>query len=1338
MKLTIQRLESLLPEALAADRYAVGREIDRLKRSGFGTESSDKVKKSLLRLEKQLQVSINKKAWRKDNRPDPACNPDLPIAAKTDAIIDAIAKNRAVIISGETGSGKTTQIPKFCLAAGRGIDGKIGSTQPRRIAAVTVSRRIAEELGEEVGRSVGYKIRFKDKTSPDGFIKIMTDGILLAETQNDPQLNEYDTIIVDEAHERSLNIDFILGVLKTLIKRRNDLKLIITSATIDTEKFSKAFDHAPVIEVSGRMYPVQVRYFPADPDVPESEEQTHVERAVRAFETLHQESPGGDLLIFMPTEQDIRATCELIEGRNYKGLTILPLFARLPASEQLRVFAPAAARKVIVATNIAETCITIPGIKYVIDTGLARISRYTPRTRITALPITAVSQSSAEQRKGRCGRVANGVCIRLFSQEDFQSRPVFTLPEILRANLAEVILRMMALKLGDIADFPFLDRPEPKSIRDGFDLLIELGAIAPDSARKRSGGKHRYMLTKTGKLMAKLPVDPRLSRMLIAAQAQGCMPEMTVIAAALSIQDPRERPLEKAAAADQVHRAFHDPGSDFITLLNMWNSYHQAWDSGKTAGQNFKQAKTFCKAHLLSFKRMREWIDIHGQLTQILKDYRLGDRRQPESVGHDRLGGSDEYTPLYAAIHRSILSGFLANIAVKKEKNFFQAAKGREVMIFPGSTLFNRPKTWVVAAEMVETSRLFARTVANIDSAWLEDLGKDLCKYTYLEPHWERNRDEVVAYQQVSLFGLIIVPRRPVSYGRINPAEATDIFIRCALVQGDVKAKLAFMRHNQSLIDDVKDMEDRLRRRDILVSEDALFEFYQKRLQGCYNLKILRHLIEQNGGDDFLRMKPEDVRHYWPDKAELALFPDTIDLGNQSFDCTYSFRPGKTEDGVTVKIPLPDAAVVPAAAMDWLVPGFFHEKITALIKGLPKAFRKQLVPITRTVAVIVDEMPKAESSLITALSSFIFNRFGVDIPAAAWSEKLLPEHLKMRMAITGPNGEELRAARDPAILYQDVPDPDSQKEPSEIQAARQQWEKSGITRWDFPDLPETIIIVGKNMDKWLLYPGLEKGSSGGKPGLNLRLFRNRDQALQTHKEGVAVLFANYFSQDLKFLKKALNLPRELQKSADYFGGAGRFENLLYDTVLNTLFCKNIRSKKAFSSQAESVAPVILSSGRALLDQSVIVLETYHEVRTTLYQLETAHSQSTMAVQFLNTLRAELSRLVPETFVQLYDMGRFVHLVRYIKAVAIRAQRALVNFEKDQAKAGDVLTFSDRLNSMLQEFSSKVSREKRAAIEEFFWLIEEYKVSLFAQELKTAVPVSKKRLEKQLKQIEQMV
>ncbi|MEA1947108.1 MAG: ATP-dependent RNA helicase HrpA [Thermodesulfobacteriota bacterium] len=1299
----------------------------------------------MARLEKRLQTSIKKKSWRKTNRPKLIYNDALPIFSKKDEIIDSISKNRVVIISGETGSGKTTQIPKFCLAAGRGINGKIGCTQPRRIAATTVSRRIAQELGEKLGRSVGYKIRFKNKTSPHAFIKIMTDGILLAETQNDPHLNEYDTIIVDEAHERSLNIDFILGILKTLIKKRKDLKIVITSATIDTKKFSTAFDNAPVIEVSGRMYPVEIRYSAIDSKLEENNEQTHIEMAVNAIDNLQIKSRSGDILVFMPTEQDIRETCELIKARNYKNTVIFPLFARLAGSEQSKVFSHIPSRKIIIATNIAETSITIPGIKYVIDTGLARISRYTPRSRTTSLPVTAISKSSANQRKGRCGRVENGVCIRLFSEQEFEKRPVFTPPEILRANLAEVILRMISLKLGDISDFPFIDRPASKSIQDGFDLLYELGAIVPEPRQKKSKAKTPFSITEKGKLMAKMPVDPRISRMLIEAQTQGCLEEITVIAAALSISDPRERPAEKAQEANQIHKAFNDMSSDFITLINIWRKYHRIRQKEKTT----KSIKKFCKTHFLSFKRMREWRDIHAQLSEVLREYGLDDNKhrakdvrikqstpaQPSKAKHPDQ--HSEFGSLYTSIHKSILSGFLSNIAVKKEKNIFQATKGKEVMIFPGSTLFNTSKTWVVAAEMVETSRLFARTCANINSDWLEKLGENLCKYTYLHPHWGRNRGEVVASEQVSLFGLIIVPQRPVSYGRIDPDQASDIFIQSALVNGDIEKKFDFMLHNQKLIDEVGGMEDKVRKRDILVSDAELFEFYHKRLKGCYDIRILSKHIKQKESDLFLRMKLEDILRYHPDEKKLSLYPDSINLGDHGFDCVYKFDPGKNQDGATVKIPLSYAPMVPSGSLDWLVPGLYREKITALIKGLPKVFRKKLVPIANTVDGIIDEMPKTQRSLITELGNFIYNRFGLDIPASAWPWDLLPDHLKMRISITDHKGKELCAGRDPSILRRNISGKTDPKESSKIESARKKWERTGITGWDFPDLPESISIIAGNKSKWVVYPGLQKASQQ-KKSVNLRLFLHPDQALDSHKEGVTRLFAIYFSKDLKFLKKALTLPKKNEKMANYFGGAKRLEKKLFESIINTLFCKNIRSKDAFYSYAESVAPAILPRGRELLDRSMSVLEAYHETRTVLYNLEIAHRTNRTALQFLKDLREELKKLVPETFMDLYDTERLIHLIRYIKTIDFRARRALVYFEKDRAKSKEVRFFTERLNKLLQELSPAASTEKKAAVEEYFWLIEEYKVSIFAQELKTPVRISKKRLEKKLKEIERMV
>ena len=1326
----IRKLENLCAKALAGDRQNFRREIGRLKK----LRDAEKRAERLAELEIRMQASAEQRRIRKRNRPRPTYNPDLPIVARRDEIIEAIRKHRVVIISGETGSGKTTQIPKFCLDAGRGIDGKIGCTQPRRIAAMTVSARIAEELGEDLGKSVGYKIRFQDKSSADAYIKIMTDGILLAEAQGDNRLREYDTLIVDEAHERSLNIDFVLGILKTLVNTRRDLKLIITSATIDTEKFSKAFDDAPIIEVSGRMFPVEMRYLQPDgksdkrsaEKKSEDEEQSYVELAVKAIDRLQQESPyGGDILVFMPTEQDIRECCEMIGGRNYTGVTVLPLFARLSAGEQSRVFAKMPGRKIIVATNVAETSVTIPGIKFVVDTGLARISQYSPRSRTTALPVSPVSKSSADQRAGRCGRVQHGVCIRLYSEEDYENRPRFTLPEILRSNLAEVILRMIALKLGDIKEFPFIDRPADKSIQDGFNLLEELGAIV--RAEKKEGEEKPvpYVLTERGSTMASLPLDPRLSRILLEATERGCPEEVRIIAAALSIQDPRERPAEKIKAADQAHAQFKDPDSDFMTLLNIWNTWQQTRENLKSQSKMRK----YCKENFLSFRRMQEWRDIHWQISLILEEQGI-----PNAAAQETTGKKEEksaFSPKYAAIHQAILSGFLSNIAMKKEKQFYKGARDKEVMLFPGSGLFANPGAWIVAAEMVETTRLFARIAAHIDPEWIEPIGKDQCRYTYLKPHWERNRGEVTATEQVSLYGLIIHPGRPVSYGRINPAEATEIFIRSAIVQGDLRQSFPFMEHNQRLITEIQDMEDRMRRRDLLVSEEDLYRFYADRLEGVCDVRSLRHLLKTRK-DDFLRMKKEDLLLSLPNPDELSQFPEQISLGNTVIPCEYKFEPGKEHDGVTLKISSALAPCIAPEAVDWVVPGLFREKVTTLIKGLPKEFRRQLVPVNQTVDVIVQDMPREENiPLITALSRFIYRKFGTDIPASAWDTKTLPDHLKMRISLRGPHGEELRAGRDPAILVQGAA---PQVNPDDFAAARQRWERRGIAEWDFGDLPETLTLKGEKGEKWTAYPGLKIEEND----LCLRLFKDRSESLKSHKQGIVRLFSLHFAKEVRMLKYQLALPGSSALPARYFGGSKVLEKEMLDSILENLFSLNIRTPEEFETHAKNAESVIAEKGMQKLRTVIRLLDAYHECRTVLYDLENANRNSAGLIQFLAGLRNSLANLVPEHFVILYHEERMVHLERYVKAIAIRAQRAMHSFEKDQAKAAEVKTHTDRLNRLLKELSPHVTEEKRNAVEDFFWLLEEYKVSLFAQELKTPVKISAKKLETLYADIQRMV
>ena len=1317
---------------MRSDGYAIRNGLDRVGRSARSASDDEKTLNTLRRLERRLNASVRKRSRRKAGVPTLTYPHSLPITRKKDEIVEAIRNHQVVVITGETGSGKTTQIPKMCLEAGRGIDGLIGCTQPRRAAAITVAHRIAEELREEIGKSVGYKIRFEEKTGRDSYIKIMTDGILLVETRADPYLNNYDTLIVDEAHERSLNIDFTLGIIRTLLNKRKYLKLIITSATIDTEKFSRAFDNAPVVEVSGRAYPVEMRYRPIDPDLEERGDITYIDAAVSAVDDLKGKE-RGDILIFMPSERDIRETCELLESRNYAETTILPMFARLSWSEQRRVFLPTHGRKIVVATNVAETSITIVGIRYVIDTGLARIARYSPRSRTSSLPVRAISRSSSDQRKGRCGRVQDGICIRLYSEEDYEDRPLFTPPEILRSNLAEVILRMLVLNIDDISSFPFIDRPDPRNIKDGFDTLKELGAIeavavdqGSESGRKKVRGdrrtvKNRFVLTEKGRMMARIPVDPRISRMLIEAGREGCVEEVAIIASALSIQDPRERPAEKEAQADRMHARFKDTDSDFIVLLNIWNRYHDVWNILKT--QN--RMRKFCKEHFLSYRRMREWKDIHNEISAILKEEAKNGAFERRSVI------PDDSQSRYSRIHRSILSGHLSNIATKKEKNIYTAAGGREIMIFPGSGLFGSGGSWIAAAQMVETSRLFARVVANIDSDWLEELGGYLCRYTYSGPHWARDRGEVVAFEQVSLYGLIIVQGRPVSYGRINPDEASGIFIRSALVEGNMDKSLSFLAHNRGLIEEISGMEDKIRRRDILVGEDALSQFYEKRLGGVYDVRTLRKIILDKGEDDFLKMSKEDVLQYFPDEEEVSLYPDELAIRSRKLQCSYRFDPGKPDDGITLKIPA-TFATIPAESTQWLVPGLLREKITMLIKGLPKEFRKKLVPIPKTVDVIMSEMKRGKGSLISALGKFIYEKFGLNIPASAWSPDSLPDYVKMRFSVIDSEGNELCSGRDVGLLEKNI---SSEVELPGFDRAKAAWEKRGLTMWDFGDLPESIALNGTNDPEVYAYPALEKQKDGC---VNLRLFKDERDAQNAHVTGVKALCEIHFKKELKFLKRLLILQGDMKKWANYFGGARHLEDAVYERVSRHLFQKNIRTEEEFLNLVKSAGPKIFLKGQGVLSEIEPALKAYHDTRTTFHTMETTNRSNRTVLAFLAGLRKDLDRLMPGRFPELYETERLKHMVRYLNALAIRAERGIFHLDKDRSRAIEVRVCSDRLGNILNNLPDCASDEKRRAIDEFFWMIEEYKVSLFAQELKTPFPVSRKRLEKKIGEIERMV
>jgi ATP-dependent helicase HrpA len=1299
----VRRIKRLLPRARLRDRAAAGRRLNELRRKSAGGQ---RLLDQLSAIEKQLEQSAREVESRRQRKPRLYFPAALPIMAKRSEIVRSIRTNPVTIVWGETGCGKSTQIPKMCLEAGRGIAGQIACTQPRRIAAITIAHRIAEELGERLGRSVGYKIRFQDKTPPDAYIKIMTDGMLLAETQSDRRLYAYDTLIIDEAHERSLNIDFLLGIARTLLTVRPELRVVITSATLDTEKFVGAFDGAPVIEAGGRLYPVEVEYLPPESFSPEVEESDYVDMAVRAVDRLKSRRHHGDILIFMPTEQDILETCERLAGKAYSATTILPLYARLPAAQQGRVYS-VTGPKIVVATNVAETSLTIPGIKYVIDTGLARIAQYQPGTRINSLPISPISQASAEQRKGRCGRVQEGHCIRLYSQDDYESRPPFTPPEIVRSNLAEVILRMIDLKLGRPSEFPFVDRPQPKNIKDGYDTLYEIGAIA---AR---GGEDE--LTPLGRRMARLPLDPRISRMLLEAEEEGCLREIVVIASALSIRDPRERPPDKAALADQAQSVFVHPDSDFLTYLNLWERFIESEAAPKSASRR----KKFCHEHFLSYVRMREWIFVHEQLVSILREQKI-------RLGRERKA---EMTPeLYAGIHRSVLSGFLSNIAVHKEKNFYQAAKGREAMVFPGSVLFNKSRPWIVAAEMVRTSRLFARTAARIDPAWLEELGGSLCRYSYSAPRWDESHGEVRAKERVTLFGLEIISDRDVPYGPKNPEEAHKIFVAEALVEGRIENPPDFLRHNLDLQKKILSMEDKLRRRDIMVSEDVIADFYSRRLAGVYDLRSLKKRIRQAGGDEsFLRMAERDLLFSPPEESELSNFPDEIAVGASAFPAAYKFAPGDDDDGVTVRVPYGQISGVPSEVLEWGVPGHFKDKIGALVKGLPKSYRKQLMPFSETVEIIVKEMKQTGLPLADTLAGFVKKRFHADVPAAEWARAEIPGHLRMRVAVIDPEGRELAASRNLDMLRRAGSIPFDPADTPDWKKARAQWEKDGLTDWNIGPLPESVP-AGPFLTA---YPGLEPSVKG----VNIRLFRSREDALASHVRGVEALLRSKFSKDVDFLKRYLVVFEEYEKAALYFGGKEALEKGLMDNITKEIFRKDLRSQEEFDAYSETVVKSFYEKSHALREATFRILESYQQTRRAVQDVEQAHRSNRAVSALCQEIREETEVLVPKNFLEIYSLGRLVHLPRYLAALRVRLNRGKDDPEKDRKKAESVSPFSEALQRLKDDLADEASLEKRSAVQELRWMVEEFKLAVFAPEVRTAFPISPKRLAVKIKEIE---
>ena len=1319
--------------------------------------------------------------------------PELPISARVDEIVTAIRDNQVLVLAGETGSGKTTQIPKMCLAAGRGDRGRIACTQPRRVAASSVARRVAEELNVGFGREVGCKIRFADQTSGDTVIKFMTDGMLLAELQADPELREYDTVIVDEAHERSLNIDFILGHLRRLRERRPDLKIVITSATIDTEAFSKAFGDAPIIEVSGRVYPVEVIYAPLDEMGDEGRagsplpagavrtesapypkagrsDLTYIEAAVEAVERILLESAQGDLLVFFPTERDIREARDQLEGRRLGQLEIVPLFGRLTNAEQQRVFSPARHRKIVLATNIAETSLTIPGIRFVIDTGLARVSRYTPQSRTRRLPVEPVSQSSADQRKGRCGRVSDGVCIRLYAEQDYLDRPRFTQPEIQRSNLADVILRMKAFGLGDIEEFPFLNAPPAKGIRAGYALLHELGAI--DEAG---------VLTDLGRELAHLPVDPTVGRMILQARHEKALREVLIIAAALSIQDPRERPLDEQQKADTAHKRFTHPDSDFLTLLAIWEAYHDQFET-MTLGK----LRKFCTAHYLSFMRMREWRDVHGQLEDTLRE-RDGFRHT--SI-YDGLKKGQELklgmgTPAYAAIHRCILTGLLGNIATRTDEGDYHAAHDRRVNVFPGSTLFERREAWkkqfpakppeggkpakkiarwLMAAEIMETARLYARTCARIDPQWVLDLGGHLLRVAHSEPFWNADQGRVLVKERRRLYNLEL-ETRSVGYVKINPVHATEIFIREGLVGDTVTWPFDFLKHNRRVRAEAETLLTRLRSAGYIDLDEATYRYYAAHMmpqgraatplaaesprRGTESAPYLgigsvaelvdyvRH--EQATQPKFLFMREEDLKPADQAEPDTQAFPDALPVDNRVLPLAYAYQPGQAADGVTVRVTQAEAEALTSAALDWAVPGHLVDKVELMLKALPKEQRRNLIPLRETAEKLAGDLPllaarPKQPTLGEALAELLQPRLGVKIDPALWSAKALPDHLRVRVEVVDTRGAVLCASRDLDEIKQllhgrqrEVSQQAASKENAAWRAARAQWEGEPAAEWRFGDLPASVTVEEKHGLPVLAHPGLKALPAG----VAVRLFATPEQAAAATRAGLEQLFATQLRHDLGWLEKDLKALRMIGPLAVTLVSIDQLQADALQSIRRWV-CDAGRMGRAATPLAadnprrgaESVPYLLTAANFAVAvaaakgDLRGLVPKLgdwLKEIFTLRLELET-HAQPYPG------MAQDLAALLPPDFLQRTPFERIKHLPRYLRGLKARADRWKRDAAKDSQRAAEIAPF--------------VAAVKKGGAQagELRWLVEEFRVSLFAQELGTAEPVSAVRLKRALEEL----
>ena len=1269
-----------LEDTLLRDRPRLGRW---LRRCDHRPEPADAA-----RLEQALAASRQRVAARRARLPRPEFPPALPISAHLDPLAAALAQHPVVVVAGATGSGKTTQLPKLCLALGRGVLGQIGHTQPRRLAARSVAARIAEELGSPLGDLVGYRVRFQERGHPDALVRVMTDGILLNELQRDRLLLRYDTLIIDEAHERSLNIDFLLGYLKRLLPRRPELKLIITSATIDTGRIAAHFDAAPVIAVGGRGWPVATRYRPPAVDPGDGDQTTAI---LAAVDELAAEDPHGDILVFLPGERDIRDSAEALRKHHPPGLEIVPLYARLGAAEQARVFHPGSARRVVLATNVAETSLTVPGIRHVIDTGLARISRYGAHGNVQRLPIEPVSRASADQRLGRCGRLGPGICIRLYSEEDYLARPAFTEPEILRTPLAAVLLQMLAHGLGHIERFPFLDPPDPRRVRDGYRQLAALGALDRD---------HR--LTARGRQLARLPLDPRLGRMLLAAAEGACLAEVLVIVAALAVQDPRQRPHDQAAAADAAHAAFADERSDFLGLLRLW----QAWSEQRRHRSHSKQ-RQWCREHHLGYLRLREWQETHQQLDRLVRD--MGLHPGPATADAD-------------AIHRAVLAGLLDQVARREQKLDYRGARDRPLRLFPGSVLAARPPPWIVAAELVETRRLFARTVAPVRPRWIEQLAGDLARREQFEPHWSRRRGQVIAYERVTFHGLLLVARRRVDFGPIDPPSARAIFIRAALLDGALDTRGRFLRHNRALVAAIEALEARTRRRDLLVDEESRVRFYDARLPAT---------VYDRGTFEAWRRRAERDRPrlLFMERAELlrtpvapllaTAYPDRLACGRLRLPLSYRFAPDAPDDGVSVRVPLAALEQLDADRLDWLVPGLLEEKVTALLRALPKSLRRACVPVPETAAACLEELRPEAGPLPDQLALALRRRRGIEVDPRAWDGAALATHLHLHLRVVDADGAEIAHGDDLAALQQQLG--------PRARASRAALRPDGLepgrvmTTWDGPALPlrTTLDQGGIALDVW---PALVPRGDG----VAVELLGDAASARAAHRLGLRRLFLLQLGRAGRDLWRQLpDRDRLALQFVTVGDGAALQRDLLAACVDRLCVSDDVRDAERFTARLDAARPRLQACATALAARVDAILAAYRAVAVPL-----AERAARGASPAVSELREQLAGLVYPGFIAATPEPWLGHLPRYLEAARRRLARLAAEPQRERLRAAELAPWLEKWRRL----RAGGAADGPEAVT-YRWLIEEYRVSLFAQELGTAVPVSAPRLARQWARLE---